>query len=528
MIPPLHLQALAETSAVRLVECLIEGTLITLCAALALRLRRQHNSGARFAVWFSVLMAIAAMPLLGSVLSAIQFPRSVAAPVALQHSAITLPASWALYLFAAWAILALLSLSRVVVSLYHVHALRKSCSPINLAQLDPLIHETLIHETPSETLRLRKRNAKPTPAALCTSAQVRVPTAIGFFKPAVVIPDWLLADLSPKELNQILLHELAHLRRRDDWTNLVQKIVAALFFFHPAVWWIEKKLSIEREMACDDAVLAATAQPRAYAECLTHLAEKTFIRHTLIRQGVALAQAALGRVRNTSLRVAQILDPKRPPASRHAWKPALSLVVFFAAGAVVFAAKEPHWIAFQDASSARAPLVATVVAPAGNPALRPIPASFTTPFAPARLASASVHRSLTKTTHLQPAARTSNQLALNQTSPKQLAPKQLALKQPAPNQLMPNQTAVAAPPLASAVNPTLDSAFVFESLIANPTLVHLTGSSDASRLSIQTVFLLVEVDRSDSGQAIYQFQLLRIQQPLPAHASGKTIPRKET
>jgi beta-lactamase regulating signal transducer with metallopeptidase domain len=71
------------------------------------------------------------------------------------------------------------------------------------------------------------------------------------------------------------LHELAHLRRYDDWTNLAQKLVKALFFFHPAVWWIEKQVSLEREMACDDAVLAETASPRAYAECLAHLAEKT-------------------------------------------------------------------------------------------------------------------------------------------------------------------------------------------------------------------------------------------------------------
>ena len=95
-------------------------------------------------------------------------------------------------------------------------------------------------------------------------------------KPVVVVPGWVMQELSADELNQILLHELAHLRRWDDWTNLAQKVVKALFFFHPAVWWIEKRVSLEREMACDDAVIAETASPRAYAECLTHLAERTF------------------------------------------------------------------------------------------------------------------------------------------------------------------------------------------------------------------------------------------------------------
>ena len=153
-----------------------------------------------------------------------------------------------------------------------------------------------------------------------------MPTAIGLMKPALSIPGWVMQELSADELNQIVLHELAHLRRWDDWTNLAQKIVKALFFFHPAVWWIEQKVSLEREMACDDAVIAETESPRAYAECLAHLAEKT-----LIQRGVALAQAALGRIRQTSLRVAQILDGNRRATGR-AWKPAVALVAGFATG----------------------------------------------------------------------------------------------------------------------------------------------------------------------------------------------------
>ena len=114
---------------------------------------------------------------------------------------------------------------------------------------------------------------------MCTSESLRVPTAIGFIKPLVVIPAWAMRELSAVELNAILLHELAHLRRWDDWTNLIQKIVGALLFFHPAVWWIEKKLSLEREMACDDLVLVKAGQrPKVYAECLVSLAEKSLLR----------------------------------------------------------------------------------------------------------------------------------------------------------------------------------------------------------------------------------------------------------
>src|SRR5262249_41116238 len=157
-------------------------------------------------------------------------------------------------------------LLRIGVGLWHMRVLRKSCVPIDLASLDSAPRATL------ESVQATR------PVRLCVSDSVHVPTAIGLFSPVVILPPWVIEDMSPGEVNQLLLHEIAHLRRWDDWTNLAQKVVKALFFFHPAVWWIETKVSLEREMACDDAVLAETAKPRAYAECLAHLAEKTLIR----------------------------------------------------------------------------------------------------------------------------------------------------------------------------------------------------------------------------------------------------------
>jgi hypothetical protein len=171
-------------------------------------------------------------------------------------------------------------------------------------------------------------------------------------KPVIIVPGWVMRELSPDELNQIVLHELAHLHRWDDWTNLAQKVVKALFFFHPAVWWIEKRVSLEREMACDDAVITETASPRAYAECLAHLAEKM-----LLQRSVALAQAALGRIRQTSLRVAQILDVNRSRDAARAWKPAVSLVAGFAVACVLCISKAPRLIAF-DSVANRAPMIA--------------------------------------------------------------------------------------------------------------------------------------------------------------------------
>jgi hypothetical protein len=94
-------------------------------------------------------------------------------------------------------------------------------------------------------------------------------------------------------------------------------------------------------MACDDAVVAETHSPRAYAECLAHLAEKTFVQRS-----IALAQAALGKVRQTSARIAQILDVNRPPRSSRSWSAAASLVAILTFGCAAIYSKAPRLIAF--------------------------------------------------------------------------------------------------------------------------------------------------------------------------------------
>jgi len=180
---------------------------------------------------------------------------------------------------------------------------------------------------------------------LYVSSRATVPAAIGFFRPAIVFPAWLLPQLSAEEIRIILLHEFAHLRRWDDWTNLVQKVVKAVFFFHPAVWWIENRLTLEREMACDDMVLAQTASARAYASSLISFAEKL-----QGRQGLALAQALVSRMHQMSLRLAQILDAERP--SRTAlWTPVMGLAAGMMALAIGAAPYIPRVVAFQTQPS---------------------------------------------------------------------------------------------------------------------------------------------------------------------------------
>ena len=339
MTAELNLNHLIRMSTASMLNGMLEGIAIGLFAWILLRVIGRRNSSTRFAVWFSALLAIAALPAIGIATSSPSRTRI--------GSAITVPSSWASYLFIMWAVIAGLTLLRVGAGLLQLRKLRASCTAIDAAALDPSLRSTL-----QEFQSVR-------PVTLCHSEHLQVPAAIGFLKPIVVIPSWAFHDLSPIELHSILIHELAHLRRWDDWTNLAQQILKALLFFHPAVWWIQSQLALEREMACDDAVLAETGNPRGYAKCLVSMAEKSFLR-----RGLALAQAVVSRMRQTSLRVSQILDTNRSPATR-IWKPALYSVASFFVVCLVSASHAPELVAFQD----RMPEVATASAtsPQGAP-----------------------------------------------------------------------------------------------------------------------------------------------------------------
>ncbi|MBZ5596874.1 MAG: M56 family metallopeptidase [Acidobacteriia bacterium] len=341
MTPALDLNTIARFSVQHMADCLVGGMFLFLLAALWLRVAGRQNSGTRFAVWVSVLAGIAVLALSGG--AWISGTTTVPSAAMAARSAITIPGSWALYVFLAWVAVAAVGLARVGTGLWHLCALRKACTELDRERLDPLLRETIT------------RNAGARTATLCVSDRVQAPTAIGLMKPAVILPSGLMQELSTAELQPVLLHELAHLRRWDDWTNLLQKIVKALLFFHPVVWWIEARISLEREMACDDAVLAETADPRAYAQCLVYLAEKS-----LLKRSMALAQAAVSRIGQTSRRVAQILDGDRPRTTR-VWKPAVSLVAILAFASLVLLGHAPKLVAFRDDAARRVTAVAPSV-----------------------------------------------------------------------------------------------------------------------------------------------------------------------
>lgn len=106
------------------------------------------------------------------------------------------------------------------------------------------------------------------------SALVEVPTVVGYLKPMVLLPASALSGLSTSQIELILAHELAHVRRHDYLVNLVQTVVESLLFYHPGMWWVSSQIRRERENCCDDMALALGGSRANYVRALAQLEER--------------------------------------------------------------------------------------------------------------------------------------------------------------------------------------------------------------------------------------------------------------
>ena len=171
----------------------------------------------------------------------------------------TLPL-WALSLLSlVWLAWAAASLWRTLAALVSLRHAKRTTHPFPAAR-----------EVRLETwLSLRARGRR---AALGVSDSVRAAAVLGLTSPSIVVAPSVLDALDDSELDQIVVHEWAHVQRRDDLARLVQRVIVALAGLHPAIWWIDRQLNLERETACDDWAVNATGSPKSLAVCLTKLA----------------------------------------------------------------------------------------------------------------------------------------------------------------------------------------------------------------------------------------------------------------
>jgi bla regulator protein blaR1 len=289
-------QFISTSPAELLISSIWQGLLLTALAWAALKLAPGLRASTRFTLWFITFLAVALLPCFA--LARTWFGVDSPAVTNLPQPAVALHLNivWAFVLEAVWGIASLFSLVRLFSSALQMRAVLRS--------------SVLVSDLPEEIQSALVRNGKSL-VALRTSDAVDAPSVIGFFRPAVVVPRALWSELAAGDLRQIILHEMAHLDRRDDWTNLLQKLLRALCPLNPALVWAERHLCREREHACDDAVLDAAGNARAYATCLTKLAEAK-----LVRRVASLAPGFWQRHSELAGRVENILHrrPRLGPA----------------------------------------------------------------------------------------------------------------------------------------------------------------------------------------------------------------------
>ncbi len=237
-----------------------------------------------------------------------------------------LPHPWVETLIATYFIGVALMLARLAGALWGGQRLRRSAIPIQESDL------LLMLKRQATTLRLK---AVP---LLAYCEEISTPVVVGILRPMVLLPAALAGGLTPDQLQSIVTHELAHIRRFDLLVSLLQRLAEAFLFFHPAVWYVNRRINVERENATDDMVLAAGFQPVHYADALVRMAELSMSLRRSRTAGQSVALAAAGDSESEfKRRVLRLVDIHNQPRLRLTrWGLSLFIAITLAAAGSPF------------------------------------------------------------------------------------------------------------------------------------------------------------------------------------------------
>jgi beta-lactamase regulating signal transducer with metallopeptidase domain len=286
-----HMTSVTSAEAVSvLISAIWEGAVLVACVALCLRLLPGLSAAARSIVWMNVFLLLVLLQLLP--LPAEHW----SSDGIFHHSPFQLNLIWSVVIASVWGMLSLWRGAQLILSAIRLHGLATRATPVHADAALKIL------------LQIRGEGEPGRSAELCTSEEVERPCVFGFSRPRILLPPALLERLTALELRQVVLHEIEHLRRADDWSNLLQKLCLMLFPLNPVLLWVERRLCAERELACDDRVLRSNCGRKAYALCLTRLAE-----YSMLRRSLSLVLGAWERQSELVRRVRRILQ--RPDAS---------------------------------------------------------------------------------------------------------------------------------------------------------------------------------------------------------------------
>ncbi|HXP87210.1 MAG TPA: M56 and DUF3738 domain-containing protein [Bryobacteraceae bacterium] len=295
------------------------------------------NAATRYVIWWAVLGVVLVLPLapqfaklwhsreqarVAAATPAVS-PRAALLPPAIEPAVVTVEqkrvGTWPLWAFGVWAAILLFRLAQIGRSWVFLRGVKRRAAIAT---------------------RALPNCGVARPVRLLLSGEVASPMAVGFLKPAVILPEPVAEQLEEPELDHVLLHEMAHLARFDDWTNLAARVAGAALALHPVALWILRQIEREREMACDDFVVAQTGSARPYAESLARLFEMRWAR-----RGEVLSSGIFGNGSKLGDRIEMLLQRGRKFSPRVSVKRVASCVLALL-GFVIAGALAPRWIAF--------------------------------------------------------------------------------------------------------------------------------------------------------------------------------------
>ena len=239
-----------------------QGAVVVLATAALLRVTRSSRAQARYGLaWVGLLsiLVLPLVPLLWATVSAHTVPADVPVPVG---AVVSMPiGSWAssALLIGLWALWSSVYAGRLAGAMLALRRAKRQCRPV-----PPDVEARLPFWT---QVRTRGR-----PTRIVLSDSVRSAAVLGCGSPVIGVAPALLDNLEDEELDSVVIHEWAHVQRRDDFANAVQLCVRVMAGWHPGIWWMDRQLLIEREMACDETAVAVTGSAKRYAACLAKLA----------------------------------------------------------------------------------------------------------------------------------------------------------------------------------------------------------------------------------------------------------------
>ena len=334
-----------------------EGAVIAFAAWAVLRFARDANATTRYVVWTCALAATVIVPVATTLIFANAAPKEFAGasvmtpasdsslPAARVHRIVmqresnppagsavpkagfsfghvfVIPQNVVWSIVGLWAALGALQLIRFIFALVALERLKRNATPMPI-------------EYRGRLARWNAAESERSNVRLCVCDEISVPIAVGLFDAMILVPQALLEQMPDEDVDRILLHELTHLRRRDDWIHAFQRLVSGLCFFNPAVAFIARQMDLEREVSCDDSVLERDGlQPLPYATCLTKMAEIVAWPY----QPLA-APGVFDTRRSLSIRVERLLTSARNNRTRIAAGPALTAVFVIGAAGIAGAA----------------------------------------------------------------------------------------------------------------------------------------------------------------------------------------------